>query len=483
MPRLLQPPGRISDHFDASVLSSYWTAVLGTLATNAGALRASAIAADGHNRASNPEFTTDTAGWGATAGATLTRRDYTVAPDIDPTGGVDDFGLEVANTGTADANANQSPGAIVGATYIAACRAYAPSANTQSLAARLGFGGIATVVVEDAWQALSVLYTPTFATPNLRAYCLGSTAGDLAHFDAASVYLQSAMLTYDAHSPNVRIIASVKMPAAAVTPRAILCRVVDALNGWFIVILPNTATGNDLVVYERVAGVFTARATAAVRWGAPGLLANTGFETAGAGDPDFFGSWSETAGDGAIADDAVVFQAGAHSAKLTAGATANTVVTQTVTVVAAATHTLSLYSRGDGTNAGRYAVYDVTNGVYLIPVTSTGQTAAAWVLLTTNVVLPVNCTSVRVELWCPAANGGIVNFDTTSLKRTSLTDDIRVDIKGPVVTVYSRLAQVNNWVQRAQYSLMTSALTATRHGAQIFAAADDSFDRLDVENL
>ena len=34
------------------------------------------------------------------------------------------------------------------------------------------------------------------------------------------------------------------------------------------------------------------------------LLANPGFETAGGGDPDFWANWTETAGDGALANEA-----------------------------------------------------------------------------------------------------------------------------------------------------------------------------------
>jgi len=50
------------------------------------------------------------------------------------------------------------------------------------------------------------------------------------------------------------------------------------------------------------------------------MLSNTGFESGGAGDPDFFANWIEaTTGTGAIADEIVIFDTGTHSAKLTSG--------------------------------------------------------------------------------------------------------------------------------------------------------------------
>src|SRR3990170_8781110 len=53
-------------------------------------------------------------------------------------------------------------------------------------------------------------------------------------------------------------------------------------------------------------------------------LANGGFETAGAGGADVWGSWTETAGDGALANETTLVHGGSDAAKITAGANAQT---------------------------------------------------------------------------------------------------------------------------------------------------------------
>ena len=54
------------------------------------------------------------------------------------------------------------------------------------------------------------------------------------------------------------------------------------------------------------------------------LLSNPGFETAGGGGADVWGSWTESAGDGALANEVAIVNSGSDAAKVTAGATTNT---------------------------------------------------------------------------------------------------------------------------------------------------------------
>jgi len=145
------------------------------------------------------------------------------------------------------------------------------------------------------------------------------------------------------------------------------------------------------------------------------MLANGGFETAGGGGADIWGTWTETAGDGALADEAVLFQAGAHAAKITAGATANTKVDQTIVVRPGMIYGLSFWTRGDATNAGRYLVRDVTNAADIIATTSTGIAGTTYTRYEINFVAPAACISVRIDIMCPAANGGIAYFDSVSV--------------------------------------------------------------------
>jgi hypothetical protein len=146
------------------------------------------------------------------------------------------------------------------------------------------------------------------------------------------------------------------------------------------------------------------------------LLTNGGFETAGGGGADVFDTWTETAGDGAIASEATLFHTGAKAAKLTAGATRNTKLAQTIAVVGGKDYTLLGYTRGDGTRYGRYLVYDVTNSAN-IATGNAGAGLASYVSFTVNFTAPATCTSVRLDLMCSNTNGGICYFDSIVLYR------------------------------------------------------------------
>jgi hypothetical protein len=150
------------------------------------------------------------------------------------------------------------------------------------------------------------------------------------------------------------------------------------------------------------------------------LFENIGFETAGAGAPDVFANWSETAtwGTSLIEQDAVVFNGGANSAKLTQGDTLVR-IWQSNTVTAGKLYKISFYTRGDGTNAGRYWVYDVTNTASIISLRTTGVTAASWTQVTVYVTAPSGCASIRLYLYPPSAVGSFANFDDVSFQEVS----------------------------------------------------------------
>ncbi len=152
------------------------------------------------------------------------------------------------------------------------------------------------------------------------------------------------------------------------------------------------------------------------------LLANIGFETAGAGGADVFANWTENAGDGAIARTTVAgeFHSGVAACKLARGAAAGVPaqVDQVITVVPGVTYTLTFWTRGDGTNAGRYYIYDVTNGAVIVDYTETGVTGAAFAQKQVTFTAPAGCVSARMQLLCPAANSGWACFDDTSLQAT-----------------------------------------------------------------
>src|SRR3990170_2469103 len=145
-------------------------------------------------------------------------------------------------------------------------------------------------------------------------------------------------------------------------------------------------------------------------------LANGGFETAGAGGADVWGSWTETAGDGALANETTIVHSGSDAAKITAGATANTKVAQTFATVAGENYELEFWTRGDGTNAGRYGVYDVTGSADIVAAVTTGVTGTTYTMVQVRFTTPARCVSVRPDLWCPATDTGIAYFDDVSVK-------------------------------------------------------------------
>lgn len=148
------------------------------------------------------------------------------------------------------------------------------------------------------------------------------------------------------------------------------------------------------------------------------LLGNPGFETAGGGGADVFGTWGESAGDGAISRTTTAgeFRSGTAAAKLTAGASANAYLAQNVSVVPGGSYALGIWSRGDGSNAGRYYVADMTNSAVIKALTSTGQTAAAYGETTYNFTSPAGCVTALIQVRCPTANTGIAYFDDLSLR-------------------------------------------------------------------
>jgi hypothetical protein len=160
----------------------------------------------------------------------------------------------------------------------------------------------------------------------------------------------------------------------------------------------------------------------------PELAVNGGFEAAGTGGADIWNTWAETAGDGALANETVIVHAGSDAAKITAGATANTKIAQTIAVTAVKPYILNVWARGDGTNSGRYLIYDVTNAANIVAATSLGVTAATWTCVPVSFTTPTSCVSVRIDLMCPAANGGIAYIDDVRLSKASYASNGEVQM-------------------------------------------------------
>lgn len=139
------------------------------------------------------------------------------------------------------------------------------------------------------------------------------------------------------------------------------------------------------------------------------LLLNSGFETSGGGGDDVFADWTETKVDGTIAKDTSVYHLGAASCKLTEGASYLTRIEQTRNVTAGQGYTVTLWTRGDGTYAGRYYVWDNQHANMIVSWTSTGVTGTTWTKVVFSFVPPSGCTSVNIGV---AGNGAVASINS-----------------------------------------------------------------------
>jgi hypothetical protein len=147
------------------------------------------------------------------------------------------------------------------------------------------------------------------------------------------------------------------------------------------------------------------------------LLSNTGFETAGGGGADVFANWTEyTSASSLIELDTSTFHGGANSVKLTEGAADYAAAIQSFTATPSARYKLTFWTRGDATYAGRYNIWNLSNGSDIVALTSTSVTSATWTQVTKYFTVPVGCTSVGIYLVSPSTTGGIAYFDDVSLK-------------------------------------------------------------------
>ena len=137
-----------------------------------------------------------------------------------------------------------------------------------------------------------------------------------------------------------------------------------------------------------------------------------------------FGTWSDEPYDGAIADEETLVHGGSHAVKLTAGPSVSTNTGDYSSfwdlVTANTTYRISFWTRGDGTNAGRVGIYDVSNSAWItVGSGTTGVVGTTYAEASVTFTTPAGCTKIRAYLFCPAVNGGIAYFDDVSVKAIS----------------------------------------------------------------
>lgn len=139
------------------------------------------------------------------------------------------------------------------------------------------------------------------------------------------------------------------------------------------------------------------------------LLINGNFETETGGD---FGTWVETASNGAIAAETSTQYAGAKAAKITAGAAKDTKIVNTFAVLPLTSYTLTFQAKnGTAANAGRYSIVDATGSANIVALVTTGVLSASWTLVTVTFTTPASCVSCAITFMCPDADTKIAYFD------------------------------------------------------------------------
>lgn len=89
-----------------------------------------------------------------------------------------------------------------------------------------------------------------------------------------------------------------------------------------------------------------------------------------------------------------------------------------VTLSPSTNYRLTFWSRGDGTNAGKFFVWDRTTNTYITPDdVSTGNVTTTWQQVTFDFTTPAGASSVRIILESPGTVGSVVYFDDCSLSQ------------------------------------------------------------------
>lgn len=225
----------------------------------------------------NTEFTTDTSGWTVISGAVLTRRDYSSSPNIAPTGGANNFGLEIATGGSGAAAARQQPTLVLGTWYLLSVMAYSPSSNVgvnmaqvtpvqPSISFKVTSG-------EDSWQSIILSGRATSTAGDLRLRNISSTATDVVHFDAPSMKpltLTSLLRILSVSTPDVLI--SVQIVALTTGTQAGLAICVDSQSNplnFFLIYLD----GSTIKIDKCVSGTYSNLATTATSFVSNAVLA------------------------------------------------------------------------------------------------------------------------------------------------------------------------------------------------------------------
>lgn len=150
------------------------------------------------------------------------------------------------------------------------------------------------------------------------------------------------------------------------------------------------------------------------------LMTNSNFETyTGTQDNNLtatYTGWTDVNGTNSVQASANydTLRGGENSLKLS-GASVTGWVRQTITVVAGKSYALKFWIKGDGTNKGRYAIYDVSNSAYIQAIAQAGS-ATAWAEVSRMFTAPANCTSIQINFIVGSPASSIAYYDHAYLR-------------------------------------------------------------------
>lgn len=168
--------------------------------------------------------------------------------------------------------------------------------------------------------------------------------------------------------------------------------------------------------HEQLWNAVQARYVAPSLTESPELMTNPGFEQVGTGSPDLFEGWAESAGTGTITRNTIIFHNGAASCQITFGSGGVNYVAQYLPLKEGETYNLSWYTRGDGSVAGRYLIFDNTNLANIVSLTSTGVTGTSFTEVSVDFTVPADCKEVVLFVYGPSSSGTCYH-DSFSLKQ------------------------------------------------------------------
>jgi hypothetical protein len=151
----------------------------------------------------------------------------------------------------------------------------------------------------------------------------------------------------------------------------------------------------------------------------PELILNGDLEsftgTVDDGSDDTFTSWTrQGTGLGDLVEATATAWQGGYAAKLTRGNNGCN-INQTFTVASDKRYKLVFWSRGDGSVAGLYNLYDATNSAYILTNTSTGNTTTTYDQVAYSFAAPSGCVSLKVTFSSPGSNGSAY-YDSISVR-------------------------------------------------------------------